>query len=62
MISAYEMDLEFPMEPPLNDHEENESIPMPCGPIPLGYGVFELPHCPRCFLGFACNAHAPQAS
>ena len=45
------------MEPELNDEPENQSIPLPNGPIPIGCSTFELPQCPRCFLGYSCNTH-----
>ena len=45
------------MEPPLSDQPENEAIPLPYGPISIGFGAFELPECPRCFLGYGCSTH-----
>ena len=61
MLPPPQEDIEFPMGAPLNDHPESSSIPLPCGSIPLGYGVFELPECPRCFLGLSCQAHMHHA-
>ena len=57
MLPPPQEDLEFPIDPPLSNNSSQESIPLPSGPIPLGYGVFELPECPRCFLGYSCNMH-----
>ena len=57
MLPPPQEDLEFAMETPLSDQPENEAIPLPYGPIPIGYGAFELPECPRCFLGYGCSTH-----
>ena len=50
MLPPPQEDLEFPIAPPLSNQPENESIPLPCGPIPVGYGVFEVPEYPSSFL------------
>lgn len=59
MLPAPLDNLQNPDFPPLSEHSSLDSIPLPAGPIPIGYGVFELPECPRCFLGYACSAHHP---
>ena len=37
--------------------EELEKPMIMGGAIPLGYGVFQLPDCPRCLLGYSCKSH-----
>jgi hypothetical protein len=43
----------------LEDHS-SEAIPMPCGPIPMGYGMFEVAECSNCGQGHACPDHSPH--
>ena len=54
MLPACQADIGFPSMVALMNEPNEEAIPMPGCPLPLGYGVFELPKCPRCFLGYQC--------
>ena len=58
MLAPQQEDIEYSMDPFLQ--QEQECIGIPSGPIPLGYGVFELPDCPRCLLDYSCHAHKPE--
>ena len=47
----------FPSFAELASEVAQPSLMLPSASIPLACGSFELPSCPRCFLGYSCQSH-----
>lgn len=43
MLPAPQENIEYEIVPALKNESSLNSIPLPCGPIPIGMAVFELP-------------------